>query len=101
MPEEVVRHVNGRRAMLQALDILWSEDKNIRTVAGAMQEHLEAHPLEHLKLFIYPLLARTENLDEEKGDESIPEVRMIPASPKLNKDKEIESDSAQPFATQQ
>jgi hypothetical protein len=92
VPEEAVKYVNGRRAMLQALDVLWSEDKNIRAIAAAVQEHLEAHPLEHLKLFIYPLLPKTENLDEEKGDMSIPEVRIIPAPPKTDKDKEIESD---------
>ena len=93
MPEEV-RHVNGRRAMLQALDILWNEEANIRKVTAAMQDHLDTHPLEHLKLFIYPLLPKAEGLNEEKGDESIPEIRIVSASPKSDKDKEIESDLA-------
>jgi hypothetical protein len=92
VPEEAVKYVNGRRAVLQALDILWNEEKNIHTIVGAMQEHLDAQPLIHLKTFIYPLLPRAENLGEEKSDESIPEVKIVPAPPKLDKDKEIESD---------
>ena len=53
-----VKHVSGRRAMLQALDTLWGVEDNIRKVAAAAQEHLDEHPLEHLKTFIMPLLPK-------------------------------------------
>jgi len=76
-----VRYVNGRRAVLQALDRLLAEEKNIRAFAKGFQDSIDENPLIFFKQIVMPLLPRPEALDTGEERELVLPVRLIPVSP--------------------
>ena len=59
---------NGRAAMLQMLDVLWSDSENIRLLHDALQKDLRDNPLDHFRKYMMPLLPRTATVEIERLD---------------------------------
>ena len=71
--------VSGRRAIIQMLDSLLGEEKNIRTFAKAFQSEIDNNALPFFKGIVMPLLPRklTEGADEDDSKSMIT-VNLIP-----------------------
>lgn len=84
-----VRYVNGRRAVLQMLDSLLADEKNIRTLHDAFQVSLDEKPLNFYLTIVAPLLPKQIALTDEEGEDTRTfTVQLVPAEAK---------DAPQPF----
>ena len=69
-PEELVRPIrsSGRRAVVELVDSLLSQHSNIHTLAAALQEAFETHPLLFMETHVRPLIPKS--MLEDQGGES-------------------------------
>ena len=76
LPEPV--RVNGRRAMLQMLDVLLAEENNVQTIASALQHYLNEKPLDFFYRIVMPMLPKGAVLDEDENKSNEIAINLVP-----------------------
>lgn len=76
------RHVSGRRALLQMLDTLLAEERNIKTMRDAFQDMMNANPLAFFEKVVLPLMPKDSlslapNEDADESDARVV-INIIP-----------------------
>jgi len=72
-------YVNGRKAVLQALDSLLAEEHNIKAMKSAFQASIDENALGFFKIIVMPLLPKQD--DEELTDKTqTVSINIVPAT---------------------
>ena len=74
------KYVNGRRAVMQAFDLLLSEDTTIEQLMTALKAQIQENPIGVFKNIIMPLLPRDFTEEEDKVAPVLT-INLSPQSP--------------------
>jgi len=88
------KYVCGRRAILQALDKVLSEENSIKLFAEAFRKQFEESPLPTFRILVMPLLPKEMLLTGEETT-YVHRIELIPAKSREEREKENRKKSSE------